>query len=694
MYYNLPILSTASFIVLTKSVFSSHDSFIRASSVDVTPDEHSASRKRLKDVRSLHMHSRWLSNEAKDYRNTIRDRHVRVSMKKNATYPGLVDYGKGHPHDLRQREIALQSPKMAPFDNYLQNGGESQDGVEFSPFQHRDLQFGVSDSFSFEKIRIQYIYHESFTNLENSSPENKARFDYIHNHVLPNMRSFWARALRVYPVKNPIPYDTAFCYGVPNGAKKATNADLVVYITANEFCEGGYTLASAIGCDWDQYNRPIAGDVDFCIEKIDVKNSAVVPSSARGITDVAIHEFAHVLGFSSADFPFFVDPRTGKPRTAKAIQAEVTCINGKKQREIIPSENTLKLNYTENGVPFFEIVTPTVARVAQNHYNCDGMGGRLENQPTAPNDCFGSHWDERLSPTEMMSGESSGIPEFLSPLTIALFEDSGWYKGDYSQSKISPFGHGAGCDFVYKPCIVDGKIPEYSKGFFCNNFVNGQNSCDPTHRHIASCNLVDYSTRSFATYKSPPVEFQYFDNKFLGSFQTTSDYCPTNVVSAIDCMDSTVSRDLIQGESFGASSRCIETDNSSPFCFTTTCNEVDHVVEIVIGKTVITCEKHGDLHLIPGSKFKVYCPRIEIICPDMICPANCSGRGICNYTMEDPKCVCNNRNDLTKTCSNSEVEELFFEKEGSQQSGCYIQQPIAILLYATIYMLPFLLYLL
>ena len=43
----------------------------------------------------------------------------------------------------------------------------------------------------------------------------------------------------------------------------------------------------------------------------------------------------------------------------------------------------------------FEIVTPTVATVTRNQFNCQELkGARLENQPTNPLDCFGSHWDE------------------------------------------------------------------------------------------------------------------------------------------------------------------------------------------------------------------------------------------------------------------------------------------------------------
>ena len=43
-----------------------------------------------------------------------------------------------------------------------------------------------------------------------------------------------------------------------------------------------------------------------------------------------------------------------------------------------------------------------------------------------------------------MSTVTTAALQYLSPLTIALFEDTGWYYADYSASVISPFGHGMG----------------------------------------------------------------------------------------------------------------------------------------------------------------------------------------------------------------------------------------------------------
>ena len=45
----------------------------------------------------------------------------------------------------------------------------------------------------------------------------------------------------------------------------------------------------------------------------------------------------------------------------------------------------------------------------------------------------------------------------LSKLTLALFEDSGWYKANSSMEENIEWGKNKGCDFVYDSCIFNKK---------------------------------------------------------------------------------------------------------------------------------------------------------------------------------------------------------------------------------------------
>lgn len=46
----------------------------------------------------------------------------------------------------------------------------------------------------------------------------------------------------------------------------------------------------------------------------------------------------------------------------------------------------------------------------------------------------GSHWEQRILQTELMAPIVTGSTIHVSPMTLAAFEDSGWYTADYSQA--------------------------------------------------------------------------------------------------------------------------------------------------------------------------------------------------------------------------------------------------------------------
>ena len=245
------------------------------------------------------------------------------------------------------------------------------------------------------------------------------------------------------------------------------------------------TLASALSCQRDQYDRPITGSIDFCLggmgevsttnfniaqaiseremsnnfgasEKWLGWNGQKTSSSSTNNNNnnngggsattnsvlnkvnrntvqysvgVAIHEIGHVLGVTSDSLRYFRHPITGVPLTPRPFTLDsVTCVNGETMAYIgKPGPNVMKeVIDEESGTNHYEVVTPTVQRIVRNHFNCvNATGAKLENQPTST-DCFGSHWDERTYYTEIMGAVFSQTVNVLSPLTVALLEDSGW----------------------------------------------------------------------------------------------------------------------------------------------------------------------------------------------------------------------------------------------------------------------------
>ena len=157
----------------------------------------------------------------------------------------------------------------------------------------------------------------------------------------------------------------------------------------------------------------------------------------------------------------------------------------------------------------------------------------------------------------------------------------------YGNVKMSPFGHGLGCDFVTGDCIVDDAVPDYGRGVFCStiNGISDQGTvsanelvCDPTHTEFAACDLFDIST--------VPEDFQrlfdddrvsYFSNPNLASIERTPDFCPLPIIPArVDCTDpNTIYTETYEDETVGADSRCIVAYFGSvfqPACLPITCD--------------------------------------------------------------------------------------------------------------------------
>jgi leishmanolysin len=67
-----------------------------------------------------------------------------------------------------------------------------------------------------------------------------------------------------------------------------------------------------------------------------------------------------------------------------------------------------------------------------------------------------------------MGGSSVLSTAPLSNLTLALFEDSGWYLPNYAAADVLPWGRGAGCPFASAECVSNGVIVAGGEGFFCD----------------------------------------------------------------------------------------------------------------------------------------------------------------------------------------------------------------------------------
>ena len=578
----------------------------------------------------------------------------------------------------------------------------------FKNKEQRDLQEGDEESTEkenpFKPIRI----HFDTSALDGERTTNNGpKVDFVKNIILPRMSDFWSSALSVVPVEGNLLISTADLQGrvycgdsefakVPatHIATGVPDSDLILYVSATpstRFC-GPSTLAVAVACNFDQFDRPTAGAINFCLDQIEVDDDGMASDSIiDDNVDVAIHECAHVLGMSSNSYRFFWDPDTGLPRTYRPFQARtVVCVNGKEMTLILPSDNTMKFFIATNGQRYASIVTPKVATVARNQFNCQELSGaQLENQPTGENSCTGDHWDERMFYPELLSGVISPTTNYLSPLTLALLEDSGWYMANYTKSHVSPWGHGVGCDFVSSPCLVgggngrDGSVPSYGKGYFCNKASS--RGCSPGSTHKMACTVIDYSVRG----SSPDAQFQYFSDSGIGG-PREGDYCPVYGsayagydAEELDCRIASNNNaiDVIYSETYGENSMCFETTSGEGRCYNARCIYEDFNLQLQVDGKWYTCNE--DFEQIPVSTLSgafgttVTCPRLSSVCPDMFCPANCAGRGKCVFpetvasnsygstNSTRPRCECFDETDTSAGCSDTFVLDGKYLRDGS-----------------------------
>jgi len=596
------------------------------------------------------------------------ERSMYRSQKGHRPNPNhIVPY---HNHPFEHKDTILESTQYQDHDRNLQ-------GIQVKNSFKGEEEYG--------NIRITSMF-EAMDTMQNM--QNFHEIDFIENEVIPKAIKFWSSALKVIPVSETLILERTelsedqFCGDeelspVPSSHMTSgiSNTDLALYVSASSssrFCSSS-TLVLAIACNFDQYDRPTAGAINFCIDQVKVDDEGF---STKLFTDeivgATIYEIGHILGISSNSFPFFYDSISGLPRTHRPVQRrEITCVDGSTRFGLIPSENTLQFFSDMNSQRYAAIVTPKVITVARNHFNCQSlMGVPLENQPQSSS-CTGDQWEQRLFYPESLGDVNLPNSGILSPLSLALLEDSGWYIADYAVAQVSTWGHGAGCDFVNGKCLQtssDGMpvVPDYARGYFCNKFK--ERGCSSTHTHKLACTMIDYSLKF--PFSPIPTNYQYFPMQSKKGGPKQADYCPVYGFafkdSDIDELDCRTPLQHIGGslitEYRGEDARCFETTLEESKCYKSRCVRREGVLKVQIQGVWATCENDFQQLSIFNKKgdviAKMTCPRLSSICPDLFCPANCSGRGVCDYEAQfngvtKPRCKCFDPRDLSIACSST-----------------------------------------
>jgi len=546
----------------------------------------------------------------------------------------------------KSRQYSSSSKTDADLDN-----GRYLVGLEIRDIKvHQQIIIDYQDTNEFgekrlEPLRIKFLLSDGV----NSDPLLPSLIE----NSFKESAKLWSSALSLAPVNVRIypSVDTCGSASIPlEDREKGVNAaDVLIYISSdNRFC-GGASMHSAV-CDFDQNMRPLVGNINICTKNIPTNkfpgaDAIITPRTLDRYTGYITTETGRVLGASTSLFRHYKNPDTSI--AYGSMEKTITCVDGTKERIDVP--NVISES-DSTGEVSYEIRTPKVIEVVRNHFDCMTLTGAKLESKKGGTSCFGGFLDDVSSSHisyitsapceccvlthffylctqhlffgEQLSAFQSVGPPSLSPLTLALLEDSSWYVANYTVSSEVPFGRGSGCQFARGGCVPDNE--KVNKGFHCTGI--GTLGCDPSHSSKANCDFLDTSTGSSDSYS-----------------------CPMFVRGVVDCSGES-SQLALTGEYYGEASKCFNTNKAEPMCLRAVCNEEDYTIDVHYADEVFSCSSDGQV-IDTNKGLRIECPRIAAACPSLHCPSNCSGRGVCDEGRDGRHtCICDNPFDNSPGC--------------------------------------------
>ena len=268
----------------------------------------------------------------------------------------------------------------------------------------------------------------------------------------------------------------------------------------------------------------------------------------------------------------------------------------------------------------YYIASSLVLNAIKKHFGCNSISKfLLENQ--GGEGTVGAHWESRYMLGDyMVSTDYPGA--VMSDITLALFDATGYYKTKPYSGGLFKFGKNKGCDFLDKKCIESGK--PISEDEFC--ITPYEPKCSNARNMKLSCYLEDYSKYDVDI----PIDYQYFDNKYLGGFWPAN-FCPValelNAENDYFNYSCNVGKSILNsdyGETIGYDSLCFissllpstssQKETTQAVCYKVKCNSSNKNYEVQIGSKKITCPTNGGIMTSSDFKGKINCAKYDDVC--------------------------------------------------------------------------------
>ena len=393
------------------------------------------------------------------------------------------------------------------------------------------------------------------------------------------------------------------------------SSSVVIYPRFHNFNQNGQNniLTSGTFCALDTagYGRPTAGFIyiEKNITELELKKINI----DKYYTMMFLHELTHILVFDRLILEEYIP----------YIFRNITILN----------QDRKTINST------------TVVEKARKHFGCPTIKGiELENQEyiwknkyeeTTDGylDKYQNHWDARIMLTDYMTSVNYD-ESVISEITLALFEDSGWYKANYFTGGLFRYGKNQGCSFINSYCVYGGI------SFFKNEYCITEKitMCTPGRTHRAMCGLMSYPTE-LETY------YRYFTDSRKGGHLAQADYCPVAKTNSSISKTYYYQGHCNYGEAeiypeslgykMGSTSICLlssltpknddETLKEYPSSFRALCykvkcfiNDGEKGIIIYIGNNAVICPASGGTQTIDGYYGYILCPDYNLICTGKI----------------------------------------------------------------------------
>jgi hypothetical protein len=482
----------------------------------------------------------------------------------------------------------------------------------------------------FEPIRISPI-------VDDISVLTRQQATYLNVDLIPNAIMYLQNAVRVRRARKPLVVELERL-----GQEDITleNTDLAIILNAMSCgpLEGESTFMMGAPIQWDVCGRPTAGIISVCQEHME---SSMRSDAGRSeLTSGVLHELIHILGFHAASFERWRDRDTMEPivpdMEANSVwyhcsvdeesgEVQIQWNVGKDFSEsdmylhtFLPGiveaidarglkaedcrcptdlSRTYDSSDIEHCMSFPEhcalaIITPTVVERTREYYACPAARG-MELENTVLGECgalFNDHWKARTVRGELMNSREHYPFAFVSPMTFAALEDSGWYRMDYTQLNTmlpgATWGFHAGCDFLAGACmhVPSGTLLDAQK--FCLPQQDRQQKCSQDTLAIEVCDAgTKYGVWGyFFDMPHADLEVYKYGESSVRSAMRYFDFCSTFVFNNRVC--STESN---------PNRRCLMSPQA-PECVDTRCS-ADRLSYAIIGfgSEPITCTRAGQI---------------------------------------------------------------------------------------------------